>query len=322
MALDEASLIPCPNDVPATRIAAMASAIAALDGLGAPKVLRSVSGAPDVDIGDGRGLRSWCFDRRTPTDAGRLVANRLSKAPFLDGADGLFASVEGQRAIEPTCDGAISLGGGYAALSDGVLLLLHRSTFPANMQVMVALNVITDDDSYASSVAVPAVHDDLSVRAAADELVFRIKQAVKDGPALIARLPQLCPRVCLGTRAEKQLRRLSGSEPFFPQVKRHLIALNDAAERWASGSPFSPSVTYSPESDATLNDRSCGPLRDFPTPAGFASERWTLHTKMTGGKGARLYFKYCETADPNQPGHTIMRVAVGYVGPHLKTVTG
>ena len=104
-ALDEASLIPCTKTPLADRVRQLADTLKALDSLGAPRVLRSVRDAADRDLADGRGLRQWCFDKLTPRDAGRFVAIRLDKAPYIDGRDGLFVEAEAGRAIQPSVSG-------------------------------------------------------------------------------------------------------------------------------------------------------------------------------------------------------------------------
>lgn len=323
LVLDEASLVPCQNTPPPDRVRRLAQTLKALDALGAPRILRSVRDAADRDLGGGRGLRKWCFDRQTSLDAGRLVAFRLDKAPYIDGNDGLFAAVEAARAIQPSIGGTPSLGGGYAALTDGVLALLAGSTWPPVKPVVVHLEVLTEDDEWADEVAVDAVDCKEEVTALSEPIARKIDSAVANGAALVARLPELYPNLVLGRRAVDQLTELTGSEPFYAQVLRHLRALNRAAEKWPPGTPFGPDgVTFSVEAEATLKHGRFGPLRDFPTPPGFAPERWTLHTKLTGGGGARLYYKTQELEDPQPGGVPLrrLRVAVGYVGPHLPTV--
>lgn len=131
---------------------------------------------------------------------------------------------------------------------------------------------------------------------------------------LLARLGELFPRLRLGTRAVDQIAALTGSEPVFRQLLRHLRALDASATRWPEGEGFEPGgVTYSVESKATLDDGTLGPMRDFPVPEGFEAERWSLHTKLTGGAGARLYFRAVRTGAEAV-------VLVGYFGDHLPTV--
>ena len=114
----------------------------------------------------------------------------------------------------------------------------------------------------------------------------------------------------------------SGTEAFFRQVVRHLGALDRAGGTWKEG-PFSPAgISFSVESQATLSHGEYGPMRDFPTPDGFDTDRWSLHTKFTGGTGGRMYYKTLEVMERDAAGmeRRGMRVAIGYVGPHLPTV--
>jgi hypothetical protein len=51
-------------------------------------------------------------------------------------------------------------------------------------------------------------------------------------------------------------------------------------------------------------------MRDFPSPEGFEQERWSLHTKLTGGAGARMYFRAIRSPEG-------VAVLIGYFGHHL-----
>ena len=321
--LDEASLIPCEVTPPGERVKKLAATLKRLDAIGAPRVLRSVRDAPHRDLGLGRGLSHWCFDGKTNRDAGRFVALRLDKAPYIDGDDGLFARSEGGRAIAPSIGTTPSFGGGQVALSDGLLVLLPSASWPPEKPVRVKLEVLTEDDEWVDVVTILAVDSEEEVDRERAGIEHRITSSVANGSALLERLTELCPRVDLGPRAIEQLAKMDGSEPFFPQVLRHLRALDRAAHTWRTGTPFAPEgVTSSPESAPTLAHHRYGPMRDFPTPPDFDPERWTYHTKLTGGEGARLYFKGQEVPRVGTDGQTKAecRVAVGYVGPHLPTV--
>lgn len=321
--LDEASLIPCPSACPGERIVQLAETLSALDLLGAPRVLRAVCDAGDRDLCYGRGLRYWCNDRHTPRDAGRLVLLRLSRAPFVDGPDGLFAKAEASRAIESTILGKKSLGGGLAALADGVLLFLKCSIWPPAKPVVVRLEVLTEDVQSTEEHSVDSADCALDVRELASVLTRKLYERIGSGAELLRRMSELFPHLVLGDRAREQIGRLSGSEPFFPQILRHFRALNAAARVWQQGTPFEPEgVSYSTESVSTLRDGRLGPLRDFPTPHGFSPERWSLHTKLTGGASMRLYFKApgMQHAEESDSPNGVVRVPIGYVGPHLPTV--
>ena len=149
-----------------------------------------------------------------------------------------------------------------------------------------------------------------------------IAAACKSVTVLVGSFDDAFPRLVLGDLAKDQLLALSGAEPYFPQILRHLRALQRAAESWTEGAGFRPDVTSSPESNATLTHGQYGPQRDFPTPEPFPQERWSDHTKFTGGPGGRLYYKFLavEAVASDGSSERVARVAVGYVGPHLQTV--
>lgn len=312
--LDETSLVPCPSSSPATRVLGLARVLRCFDSLGACPVLRSVCDAADRDVGGGSGLRRWCFAPGTDRDAGRLVAGRLAKQPFIDGEGGLFAAAEGTRAVEARMHGILVFGAGFAALTDGVLTALPSAALVPGGTRRVDLTYVDEDGERSESVDVPLFVTTDEVEVQREVLIERLHRAVVSGPELLDRLGQLFPRVRLGQRAVDQIAALSGNEPVFRQLLRHLRALDEAALDWPLGADFEPrGVTFSDESNVTLNHGSFGPMRDFPVPSGFRIERWRLKTKLTGGSGARLYFR------PERTGSGAV-VLVGYFGDHLPTM--
>lgn len=312
--LDETSLIPCPMRPVPARIFELARTLRDLDGLGARRILHSVRNAVDRDIGGGFGLRSWCYNRSTDRDAGRLVAVRLDRPLYIDGADGLFAAAEGNRVVEATIAGGPALGAGLAALTDGVLVSLVNEASTINGLLTVTLTYLDQDGERSEQIEIQSLSIADDVVRLHTSLTERIHRAVSNGTALVERLGEMFPRLRLGGRAQTQIGALSGNEPIFRQLVRHLHALDAGALKWVAGKPFEPvGVTYSVESLSTLNDGTLGPMRDFPTPVGFETDRWSLHTKLTGGAGARLYYRPVRSgADPV--------VLIGYFGDHLPTV--
>lgn len=312
--LDETSLVPCPSVAPSRRVLQLARLLQALDRVGAPRFLRAVRDAPDRDLADGRGLRAWCFDRGTDRDAGRLLASRLASHPFVDGDDGLFAAAEGSRVAEATADGIRVFGLGLAAMTDAVATRLASAERSHSHSVDVRILFVEEDSEQTESSAVLCLVDAMDVEVHRALLQQKVDHSVRDGYTLLGRAHELFPRLLMGDKARAQIGALTGTEPVFRQVLRHLRMLNQAAVEWAAGTRFAPGgISFSVESQATLKDGNLGPLRDFPTPEGFAHERWSLHTKMTGGNGARLYFRGVRRDGAGF-------VLVGYCGDHLPTV--
>lgn len=313
--LDESSLIPCDNWNPALRINTLASALKALDKLGCARVLRSVRAAADQDIAQGRGLRGWCFDSGTNRDAGKLIALRLGKQPFIDGADGLFAVVEGQRAIEGRVHNAAVVGLAFAALTGSPAVALGSIALPTCMAVTVDLSTIDVDGEFEERVQVCRLVTEEDVYQQRDAIADSIERSVANGADLISRAAELLPRLRFGPKAVQQITALSGNEPVFHQLFRHLRALDKGAASWQPEAAYSPAeaISWSRDSNTTLNHGSYGPLRDFPMPEGFVPRRWSEHTKLTGGAGARLYFHAERTGK-----HAV--VLIGYFGEHLPTI--
>ncbi len=313
--LDESSLVPCDGWHPALRIRTLAAALKALDQLGCARVLRSVRAAADQDIGQGRGLRGWCFDPETNRDAGKFIAHRLGKQPFIDGADGLFAAAEGERAIEGCVDDATVVGLTFAALTDAPAVALGSTALPTCTMVTVALSTLDVNGEFQETVQVCRLVTEEDVRQQSGIITENVERSVADGPSLLDRASELFPRLRFGPRAIQQIAALTGSEPVFHQLFRHLRALNKGAASWPPVAQYSPgeAISWSRESNATLEHGTYGPQRDFPMPEGFRPRRWSDHTKLSGGAGARLYFHAERTGEQAV-------VLIGYFGEHLPTI--
>jgi hypothetical protein len=311
--LDETSLVPCAALGPATRLRTLATTLAALDDLGAPRVLRSVRDAMDRDLGSGKGLRGWCFDPSVHRDLRTFITSRLGKQPFIDGDGGLLSASEADGIVEASARGARVHGLGLAAMTGGIAVGLDGAA-AARSAVPVTIAYLDDAGYREESVQVTCVVAPADVSAHRAAILEILDLAVTDGSRLIARATNMFPRLRFGPGARKQIAAMLGSEPVFRQLLRHLRALDLGARDWAASSSFAPSggLSWSPESKATLDDGKLGPMRDFAPPDGFAAERWSLHTKLTGGAGARLYFR------PERLNGSAV-VLIGYFGDHLPT---
>jgi len=313
--LDETSLVPCESWNPAQRIQILASALKALDELGCSRILRSVQNAPDQNIGQGQGLRYWCFDRETSRDAGRFIAQRLGKQPFIDGANGLFAQAEGKRVIEGCVGSAPVIGLAYAALTDSPAIALASEALPNCSSVSVDLITLDSGGEIYETILACRLVTEQDVGNQSEIIVRRIQDSVLNGKQLLEYANDIFPRLLFGSKAIEQISALTGNEPVFHQLFRHLRALDQGAVSWELGIEYSPNgaITWSHESKATLKHGEYGPLRDFPVPEGFMQRRWSSHTKLSGGAGMRLYFNAERT-------NGMSVVLIGYFGGHLPTV--
>lgn len=312
--LDETSLVPCPEWTPAARIIALSNVLKAFDSVGLPRALRSVSDAADRDIAQGRGLRTWCFERGPSREAGLFLASRLTQQPFIDGPDGLLAQAEGRRVLEAQVNSELVYGLGLAALEGRPIASLTSFTLPTSRWVQVQILDASVEPATTTELPVFVYVSGDEVAADTAKLYKIANAAISNGQALIDNLAVAFPYLRIGPRALESFAALSGKEPVFKQLIRHLRALNIAADKWVAGTQYRPEgITFSHESDQTLSHHRYGPIRDFPTPEGFEQERWSLHTKLTGGNGARIYFRVVRTTE-------IKCVLIGYFGPHLPCV--
>lgn len=313
--LDETSLVPCDSWPPSRRIQTLASTLQALDRLGCARVLRSVRTAADHDIGEGRGLRGWCFDQGTNREAGRFIAQRLGKQPFIDGDDGLFTEIEGERVIEGSILGKTVVGLAFAALTDMPAVALGSTALPTSTTVAVELINLDVEGEFQETVQVCRLVTEDDVIHQSELIIRCVESSVENGDQLMNRVGELFPRLRFGPMAIEQISSLTGNEPVFHQLFRHLRALDQGAAEWQPDTQYSPvgSITWSRESNSTLAHGSYGQLRDFPMPHGYAARRWSYHSKLSGGNGARLYFHAERINDASV-------VLIGYFGDHLPTV--
>jgi phage FluMu protein gp41 len=307
--LDETSLVPCVDVSVADRILQFAHVLKAFDDLGAPRFLRSVKDAAHRPIEAGFGLNNWCFNPTVDQVAGRLIASRLSKQPYVDGPGGLFSQSEGKRAIEASVDGSVALGAGLAALNNSSLVALKtRAAFELEF-VAVSLSFLSEEGESNQIATISRFVASSQIVAQRDRITELLYGFVRTGSELLTRQLELFPRLRMGPLAIGQLAELTGHEIIFRQLLNHLRSLNDAA---ANESKFEPvGIRSSPESGQTLNHAKFGPQRDFPVPDGFQRIRWSNHSKF--GTGHRLYF----CAEKISHGYLVL---IGYFGPHLATV--
>jgi hypothetical protein len=183
--LDETSLVSCEEWSAAQRIQVLAATAKALDQLGCASVLRSIQNAADQDIGLGYGLRHWCFDRRTPRDAGRLIANQLNKQPFLDGKGGLFAKAEGDKVIEGHFDNAVVVGLAYAGLTNSPAVALGSEILPTGAIASVELSMLDAEGEIRETLSVFRLVTEADVQQQAQTIRQSVENSVENGRQLL-----------------------------------------------------------------------------------------------------------------------------------------
>jgi len=312
--LDETTLAPCQVLSVEERITNLVRLLIGLDQLGAERVLRAVEDAASRDISNGFGLKDWCF-KIANRDAGRFLSTRLTRQPFVDGKDGLFERAEGTRSVEGRINFNPALGATLSALTNDCLVLLGSAQLRCASPREVDIDTLDEGGEMLRQrhTIVGLVCEADLTDTKKSELRYKVWSRIENGTALLARAIEVFPRLVMGETAILQLHEFNRSSDHLKQILRHLDALNRAAIAWQTGEQYAVTgISASPESLATLNHGKLGELRDFHTPNGFAHQRWSWHSKITGTPVLRLYFRGVRTEIEG-------KVLIGYIGPHLPT---
>ncbi|MCC6686775.1 MAG: hypothetical protein IT205_07285 [Fimbriimonadaceae bacterium] len=310
--LDELTLVECTQCDIGSRIESLAKTLVALDELGVPRVVRTVADATTRVVSGGHGLSKWFFDPTVDRDAGRLVARRLSSQPYIDGVGGLFEVIEEDKLVETCIGGAIAVGLGYCFFTEGFPVGLPGAMFNDDRDRSVHVYCLSGDEESRENVVLRLLLSEAHIESERAQIVAKIDAHIANGEAILRTAEEVFPNLLFGATARTQLAELTGAEVHYVHVLRHLRTLQSAAMSWAAGADFDPAMSWSPESNATLEHGRFGRLRDFPWPDGYPAKRWSKHSKI-GPNAYRIYFEaFVQKEGPE--------VCIGYVGPHLPTV--
>lgn len=309
--LNELSIEPLPvgADLDA-RMSALAATLKRLFEHGLTRVLRTVQGIFERTVGPGMTLREWLFSgaRGAIRETKQYLRSLLGKAPFVED---LHAEQEGQqkKLFEVRLGDDPASGLGVAMLRDAPAVSLSGNPRFGGPLVGVRVIVVGEDGEDQQDADVIHAASTSHVDHHQDWLVERIQRDVRSGKDLWSRRSTLFPCVDFCERVERDLQGMSGSEPYFQEIIRHLLAMSRGAATWTEGDLDLPRIDWSHESAETLKHSSYGPMRTFVCPDGVPRE-FSRHSKIRLGV-QRIYFS---------PDPITRRVLVAYVGDHLPTV--
>jgi hypothetical protein len=279
---------------------------------GFARTVRTHRGVWGELLSEGYTVSQWLNDAEVDRDKRNFIRTVATKAPYIEDAL-LGREAEAEQYCECTLDGTHGLGITGAFLFDAPLVSIGGD--PRFAQASLRVRVVefaVEGDPVESEATVESISSVAHVEQRANWLDARIAAELRDGQTVLAHAPDVLPSLRFGERARGQLVKMTGTEPYFTQVVRHLRVLSSAAAAWADGPFEAGGITFSEESKATLRHGSYGPMRVFPCSDG-TSRQFSKHSKPTGGN-IRIYFL------PRVEG--AMLLEVGYVGPHLPIVSG
>lgn len=271
---------------------------------GLPSILRIHEGFWAAQTAVGYSLANWLADPTIERERKQKLRSAVGKAPFLETLH-RSAEDERSRAVEALWEGQRALGLGLAVMRSDPVVSLSTPRFCID-PLSVIVRYVSDADDTETIETVCNFHGHRAVELRGSWITSRQQQELRDGSEIVRRCAEILERLEFTNTAIAQLNHLTGNEPVFPFVVRHLFALNEQARGWDGTKPFSDGYPFpcSEESGPTL--QMYGETRRFICPDG-EKRLFTWHSKINLEKW-RIHFI-------DQP--SVRQVLVGYIGKHL-----
>jgi hypothetical protein len=258
------------------------------------------------NIAMGYRVADWLTDRQVDLEARRLIQTLATKAPYVEE---LSTQLQGDRLAEFCYLDREALGLGVAVLLDEPSLSAAGRSWQID-PVYLEAKYLVADELVAEQHAVCNVYSPDCWERRGDWLDERARLRVTTGADIVNDEDGLFGWLAFAEAAIVQIRGLTGNEPEFVSIVRHLAALSKQAASWREG-PFINGYPFpcSPDSAPTLAQY--GASRRIKCPDG-QTRTFSWHSKVNVG-ARRIYFHAERVGD---------KVTIGYVGPHLPTVRG
>jgi hypothetical protein len=248
-------------------------------------------------------VTDWASDKEVDADRRRYFLTKCQKAPYID--DLYCESV--REVADYYWENFKAIGLGVAHLRNGLALSLDSN--PRFHVFIVPLTITLLDDSGNLSNEACAVHNAYSpdvVKEYRAKLRASLIDTMSTGESLFRKMQTMFPYLRLCGDAPRQVRRLSGTEPYFNEVKRHFMVLNDTM--CECGREFRPKTVdfAGRESESTMQNADCRRSRMFLCHDGKKRTFWA-HSKIhIDFKRIYLFADMSEEI-----------VHIGHVGDHL-----
>ena len=276
--------------------------------IGFKKNLKIPAAIGDRSLTAGYTVLEWSLDKEVDYDLRVYFLANATKAPYVED---LFDTEETGRELVCECffQGNKALGLGLAFLWESpVLSLVGDSRFTDPITIKISLledkkELVNLDPEICSLMGSGDVNLKLAF------LRGRLQRTVQDGNNLWTEKERLFPHLVFCDRAKQQITSLAGTEQHFPEVVRHLFAIEDAVSGWLAGPLKLSGVSYSTESEQTLKNQKCRAAHQILCPDA-TTRLFAMHTKLWSANQRIHYFPDLENKS----------VFIGHVGEHLKTI--
>ncbi|MBB3061092.1 hypothetical protein [Microbulbifer rhizosphaerae] len=284
----------------------MSLLIQKLSEIGFSNQLRVTRDFATRTISTGYTIKNWAIDRSIDTDRDlqRNLLLAASKGPYIED---LLEDAQDDFLVEYKFQGTEVFGLGLASLWNTCTVSLDADPAFSDDSLVVSFYKADDVGEEESQINVVNLASLEHLETHRNSLRESLFLDISSGPALLEKAPLFFPSLSFGKSAQSQLMAMTGSEPYFPEIVRHLDVLNATMKDLESGAFAPRGISWSTESQPTLE--MYGQRREFGCLDGEV-RRFSLHSKLMAAN-KRIYFF---------PIVNEQTVHIGYVGDHLPTV--
>ncbi|MCL7421792.1 MAG: hypothetical protein M8364_12890 [Methylobacter sp.] len=255
--------------------------------------------APEYTILDWVRDKSICAN----PDLQRQLLISATKSPYIED---FLEKEQTNQIVEFKYETTQVHGLGLAYLWGTAALSLDGDRRFANDNITLQFYKVDDESEVLESIKAITISSKVHLDKNRELLKNSFFKDITSGNALLNHLSSLFPRLSIAKNATKQLKSLTGCEQYFQEIVHHFRILNETMAQWKSGSFEPESISWSPESQSTLDQ--FGAQRQFVC-ADEVKRLFSLHSKILSANKRIYYFPIIDQ----------QVVHIGYVGGHLPT---
>jgi hypothetical protein len=279
--------------------------------LGMSRVLRVDNSLEALLLAPDYPVARWRNDPEVDLESRRWARTILSKSPLLSWPQVPPKGFNGLHECDCRCGGHKVVGLGVAFLDDDLAVSLPSIPQWDASYVQVDIDELNSDGDLVSR-AEKVRHASVQANLAAHVpwIKLRNRSKITDGESLVDQAPELLSALVLCESASQSISALTEGSPHLDPIVKRLFDLQEYGGSWTDG-PFVPEEIpskVSVESGATLNKY--GSERTFRCRDG-TDRLFSWHVRLTPGSWRIHFFPLPEER----------RILIGYVGPHLPTVS-
>lgn len=276
-----------------------------LANLGMSKIIRTTRDFVTRSLAKGYSVAEWAKDKNGNKERRIYFLTYATKSPYIEAF--YDEKEQSDELFEFRFEQNLALGLGLAYLWGTSSISLAGDTRFIEGKVALTEHRVTASGESTERISVLTLSKNEQIEFHKECIQNALLGSINNGHDLIENAEEMLPFLSFCPNAIDQVRRLCGSEQFFPEVLNHLFTLNATMREWSVGA-YTPKLDYSTESPNTMSNKKYARNRLFPCRDN-VERQFSLHSKIKSAN-KRIYFF-------PQPEQKV--VHIGYVGDHLPT---